>query len=68
MTTSPIDTTQLPCLLTIDECAAFARSTPSGVRRWIAEQRLPSIRPGRRRLVRRADLLRFLDLVGTEAT
>ena len=32
----------------------------STVRHWIATGRLPSVKPGRRRLVRRSDVERFL--------
>ena len=48
-------------LLRLDEVAAICRTSIHTVRYWIAMKRLPSIRPGRRRLVRRADLERFLD-------
>jgi excisionase family DNA binding protein len=51
-----------PALLTLEETATIARAPLASVRHWIATDRLPSVRPGRRRLVRRADLARFLGL------
>ncbi len=55
--------------LFLEEVAAETRATLSTVRHWIAVGKLPSVRPGRRRLVRRADLERFLDASnGTPAT
>lgn len=51
-----------PALLTLEEAAAIARAPIGSVRHWIATKRLPSVRPGRRRLVRRADLARLLGL------
>jgi excisionase family DNA binding protein len=47
-------------LLLIEEVADACRASVGTVRHWIRTNRLPSIRPGRRRLVRRADLERFL--------
>ncbi|RYZ03092.1 MAG: helix-turn-helix domain-containing protein [Myxococcales bacterium] len=44
----------------LEEVAEETRTALSTVRHWIATGRLPSTRPGRRRLVRRADLERFL--------
>lgn len=44
----------------IEEAAAFARTSSSTIRHWIRTGRLASVRPGRRRLVRRADLETFL--------
>jgi excisionase family DNA binding protein len=46
--------------LFLTECAAHARVPVSTVRHWIAIGRLPSVRPGRRRMVRREDLEAFL--------
>jgi excisionase family DNA binding protein len=46
--------------LLLDEVAHECRAPLSTVRYWIACGRLNSIRPGRRRLVSRADLERFL--------
>jgi len=47
-------------LLFIEEVAAIARVSPETVRFWIKRGLLPSLRPGRRRLVRRAALEAFL--------
>ena len=47
-------------LLRLEEVAAEARAPLSSVRYWISSGRLPSVRPGRRRLVRRIDLDAFL--------
>jgi excisionase family DNA binding protein len=46
--------------LLLEEVAEETRTALSTVRHWIATGKLPSTRPGRRRLVRRADLERFL--------
>jgi excisionase family DNA binding protein len=43
-----------------DEVAAYARAPLATVRSWLASGVLPSTRPGRRRLVLRADLEKFL--------
>jgi excisionase family DNA binding protein len=47
-------------LLLIEEVAQACRAPVGTVRHWIRTERLPSIRPGRRRLVRRSDLEQFL--------
>jgi excisionase family DNA binding protein len=44
----------------LTEIAEETRTPLSTVRHWIATGKLPSVRPGRRRLVRRADLDAFL--------
>lgn len=46
--------------LLINEVAEIARVSPETVRFWIKRGRLPSIRPGRRRMVRRGALEAFL--------
>ena len=46
--------------LLLEEVARECRAPLASVRHWIATGRLPSIRPGRRRLVSRADLDQFL--------
>lgn len=46
--------------LLIDEAAQIARTSPSTVRHWIRSGRLPSSRPGRRRLIAAEDLERFI--------
>ena len=46
--------------LLLEEIAAIARAPLETVRGWIRSGRLPSVKPGRRRLVRRADLEHFL--------
>ena len=47
-------------LLLLEEVARECRAPLSSVRHWIRTGRLQSIRPGRRRLVRRGELERFL--------
>ncbi len=51
--------------LLLEEVAATARVSVSTVRWWIAQGRLPSIRPGRRRLVAFSALATFLAESGT---
>jgi excisionase family DNA binding protein len=51
---------ECPQLLLLEEVAREARVSVSTVRFWIAAKKLPSVRPGRRRLVKRADLNVFL--------
>lgn len=46
--------------LLVEEVAEETRSPVSTVRHWIATGRLASVRPGRRRLVHRADLAAFI--------
>lgn len=46
--------------LLLPEVAELARVSVSTVRHWIRVGRLPSVRPGRRRLVPRAALVRLL--------
>jgi excisionase family DNA binding protein len=53
--------TSLPEYLLVSEIAETCRVPLGTVRHWIRTGRLPSIRPGRRRLVRRTDLERFLN-------
>lgn len=47
--------------LLLEEVAEETRTSLSTVRYWIATGKLASVRPGRRRLVRRADLEAFLE-------
>lgn len=47
-------------LLLLDEAAAIARVSIETVRYWVKRGKLVSIRPGRRRLIRRQDLEAFL--------
>lgn len=54
----------LPALLTVTEAAETARTSPSTIRHWLSVGRLDSVKPGRRRLIRRADLAALL---GTSA-
>lgn len=54
--------------LLLDEIATALRAPLSSVRHWISTGKLRSIRPGRRRLVRRADLDRFLAARADETT
>ena len=49
--------------LLLDEVARECRAPIASVRYWIASGRLRSIRPGRRRLVSRDELDRFLGTV-----
>ena len=46
--------------LLLDEVARECRASVASVRYWIASGRLRSVRPGRRRLVSREDLERFI--------
>ena len=46
--------------LMLAEIAEETRTPISTVRHWIAQGKLPSVRPGRRRLVKRADLDAFM--------
>ncbi len=46
--------------LLLDEVASECRASVASVRYWIASGRLRSVRPGRRRLVSREDLERFI--------
>ena len=48
-------------LLFLDEVAQETRASISTVRHWVSTGKLPSVRPGRRRMVRRADLERFVE-------
>jgi excisionase family DNA binding protein len=51
----------LPYLLTVDEVAAFLRTTPKAIYHRIERAMLPGVvRDGRRVLVRRDELLRFI--------
>ena len=47
-------------LLILEEVAELTRAKLETVRFWIKQGRLRSLRPGRRRLVRRQDLEAFL--------
>jgi excisionase family DNA binding protein len=49
-----------PDMLNVIEGAAFAGVSVSTFRHWLYTGRLRSVRPGRRRLIRRADLESFL--------
>jgi excisionase family DNA binding protein len=51
--------------LLLEEVAEETRTPLSTVRHWIATGKLASVRPGRRRLVRRIDLEAFLASVPT---
>jgi excisionase family DNA binding protein len=55
-----VDLADLPRLLTIPEVASVARAPITSVRGWLATGRLQSVRPGRRRLIPRDALERFL--------
>jgi excisionase family DNA binding protein len=48
-------------LLFLDEVARHVRVSIESVRHWIKTGRLASIRPGKRRMVRRGDLEVFLE-------
>lgn len=50
--------------LLLDEVARECRASVASVRYWIASGRLRSVRPGRRRLVSREDLERFIGTGG----
>lgn len=56
------DAAQLPLLLTADETAALLRTTRKAIYTMAERAQLPGVvRLGRRILVNRADLLRWLD-------
>jgi excisionase family DNA binding protein len=55
-------------LLFLEEVAAMARTPLSTVRYWVATGKLGSLRPGRRRFVRRSELERFLAEVSRPAS
>jgi excisionase family DNA binding protein len=57
---APTPVRSLPALLTVDEAATVARTSASTIRFWIATNRLASLKPGRRRLIRRQDLAALL--------
>src|SRR4051794_35805118 len=58
---SPMSSTGSPTdLLLLEEVANFARVSTETVRFWIRCGQLPSVRPGRRRMVSRAALEGFL--------
>jgi excisionase family DNA binding protein len=45
----------------LEEVSAYMRTPVSSIRQWIRDGKLPSVRPGRRRLVRVGDLKKFLE-------
>jgi excisionase family DNA binding protein len=53
--------TTTPRYLLIDEAAEIARTSPNTIRYWIATGRLPSRRPGRRRLIAERDLIALIE-------
>jgi len=46
--------------LLLEEAAAVARVSAETIRYWIKRGRLASVRPGRRRMIRRGELEAFL--------
>jgi excisionase family DNA binding protein len=58
--TSPAGPSATDGYLLLSEVAELARAPISTVRFWVLTGRPPSSRPGKRRLVRRRDLERFL--------
>lgn len=63
MTTTPGDE-----YLLVPEVIAITRSSKGTVNHWIRTGRLPSTKPGRRRLIRREDLDRFLSAAASGAS
>ena len=56
------DAARLPLLLTVDETASLLRTTRKAIYAMVERAELPGVvRIGRRLLVHRADLLRWLD-------
>jgi excisionase family DNA binding protein len=55
------DTDSLSPILGNDEAAAFIGCTPSTLRSWVAERKVPFVRVGRLVRFRRADLEDFLE-------
>jgi excisionase family DNA binding protein len=47
-------------LLLVEEVAQIARVSVETVRYWLKKSKMPSIRPGRRRMIRREHLETFL--------
>jgi excisionase family DNA binding protein len=56
-----------PQFLLIEEAAEIARASVATVRFWISTGRLRARRPGRRVLIRRRDLIEFLDGAGDDS-
>jgi excisionase family DNA binding protein len=54
--------------LLVPEVMAITRSPKGTVRHWLRTGRLPSIKPGRHRLIRREDLERFLCAAAVRAS
>lgn len=50
-----------PIFLLVDEAAVIARTTVATIRWWVQVGKLPATKPGRRVLIRRDILIRFLD-------
>lgn len=57
---TPRTTTHPGDLLTLQEVADITRASINTVRDWVKKRKLPTLRPGRLRLVRRSDLEAFL--------
>ncbi len=53
--------TEVPDLLTVEEVAAFLRVNPGSVRRWLSAGRMPSYLVGKARLIKRSDVLAYLE-------
>lgn len=53
-------------LLTLEEAAPIARTSIPTLRGWLASGKLASVKPGRRRLVRRAALYALLGLTADD--
>ena len=54
--------------LSVEEVAKIACAPVASVRRWIRTGRLPSVKSGRRRLIRRGDVERWLKRPATGGT
>lgn len=49
-----------PTLMRVAEVAAFMRCTRRHVERLISDEKIPALKDGRRTLIRRSDVLRYL--------
>jgi excisionase family DNA binding protein len=58
---APADLESLPPLSTVEGVAEFTHTHQRTVRRWLAERRIRAVKAGRRVLIPKAELIRFLE-------